>query len=131
MNTVGIDQLEPNRFIGPAACRSSASRLILEPNEIEVVQVSTVFGSTAEFLTVAVMWARREHYDLPPLSSSTVPPRRRFPRVVVRFWYVGQIRWWQRFGAGPRKVCITVGFANSCRDWGLPERGNFRDSIRS
>ncbi|QYA05013.1 hypothetical protein [Rhizobium sp. B21/90] len=100
MNTIGIDQLEPNRFYW-ARRLIADSAAISEPNDIEVVQISTVFGSATEFWTVAVM-ASDEHFDLaaieffhkvpsPPISES------RRPNL-----YVGQIRW-QRFGAGPRK----------------------------
>ena len=62
MNTIGTDQLEPNRFYW-ARRLSVEGATISEPNDIEVVQVSTVFGATAEFWTVAVMGSD-EHFDL-------------------------------------------------------------------
>ena len=62
MNTIGIEQLEPNRFYWARRLPSERGS-IFEPNDIEVVQVSTVFGSTPEFWTVAVMGSD-EHFDL-------------------------------------------------------------------
>jgi hypothetical protein len=62
MNTIGIEQLQPNHFYW-------ARRLPVEgapasdPNDIEVVQVSTVFGAASEYWTVAVMGSD-EHFDL-------------------------------------------------------------------
>jgi hypothetical protein len=82
MNTVGIDQLEPNRFYWARRLPAEGAS-IAEPNDIEVVQISTVFGSTAEFWTVAVMGSD-EHFDLsafeffhkvpaPPISAGRRP----------------------------------------------------------
>ena len=62
MNTIGTDQLEPNRFYW-ARRQSVEGASIAEPSDIEVVQVSTVFGATSEFWTVAVMGSD-EHFDL-------------------------------------------------------------------
>lgn len=62
MNTISIEQLQPNHVYW-------ARRLPVEgmpasyPNEVEVVQVSTVFGAASEFWTVAVMGSE-EHFDL-------------------------------------------------------------------
>ncbi|WFS03655.1 hypothetical protein [Rhizobium tumorigenes] len=62
MNTIGIDQLELNRFYWDRRLRVEGAA-IFEPNDIEVVRVSTVFGATPEFWTVAVMGSD-EHFDL-------------------------------------------------------------------
>jgi hypothetical protein len=82
MNTIGIDQLEPNRFYW--ACRLAAEgAAVSEQTDIEIVQVSTVFGSASEFWTVAVMGSE-EHFDLaafeffrkvpsPPISEGRHP----------------------------------------------------------
>jgi len=62
MNTIGIEQLEPNRFYWARRLPAEGSS-IFEPNDIEVVRVSTVFGATPEFWTIAVMGSD-EHFDL-------------------------------------------------------------------
>lgn len=62
MNTIGIYQLEPNRFYWARRLPAEGAS-IGEPNDIEVVWVSTVFGATPEFWTVAVMGSD-EHFDL-------------------------------------------------------------------
>ena len=62
MNTISIDQLEPNRFYWARHKQAQGARHS-EPNDIEVVQVSTVFGATSEFWTVAVMGSD-EHFDV-------------------------------------------------------------------
>ena len=82
MNTIGSGQLQPNRFYW-ARRLSAEGASIAEPNDIEVVQISTVFGSTAEFWTVAVMGSD-EHFDLaafeffhkvpsPPIAADKQP----------------------------------------------------------
>ena len=62
MDTIRTDQLEPNRFYW-ARRLSVEGASVAEPSDIEVVQVSTVFGATSEFWTVAVMGSD-EHFDL-------------------------------------------------------------------
>ncbi|MBZ5762065.1 hypothetical protein LAV84_23200 [Rhizobium sp. VS19-DR104.2] len=62
MNTIGTDQLEPNRFYW-ARRLSVEGGSVAEPRDTEVVQVSTVFGATSEFWTVAVVGSD-EHFDL-------------------------------------------------------------------
>ncbi|MGA1802188.1 hypothetical protein [Rhizobium sp. HT1-10] len=61
MNTIGIEQLQPNHFYWARLLPNEGS-LASEPNEIQVVQVSTVFGAASEFWTVAVMGSD-EHFD--------------------------------------------------------------------
>ena len=62
MNTIGINQLEPNRFYWARRLPVEGATVV-EASDIEVVQVSTVFGVTSEFWTVAVMGSD-EHFDL-------------------------------------------------------------------
>ena len=62
MNTSSIEQLQPNHFYW-ARCLPNERVPASEPNGIEVVQVSTVFGAALEFGTVAVMGSD-EHFDL-------------------------------------------------------------------
>jgi hypothetical protein len=82
MNTIGIEQLEPSRFYW-ARRLPVKGMTISEFDDIEVVQVSTVFGATFEFWTVAVMGSD-EHFDLaafeffhkvpsPPISDVSRP----------------------------------------------------------
>jgi hypothetical protein len=82
MNRIGTDQLEPNRFYWARRLPAEGAS-IAEPSDIEVVQISTVFGSTAEFWTVAVMGSD-EHFDLaafeffhkvptPPIAADKQP----------------------------------------------------------
>jgi hypothetical protein len=80
MNTVGTDHLEPNRFYW-ARRLPAEDASIAEPSDIEVVQISTVFGSTAEFWTVAVMGSD-EHFAAfeffhkvpsPPIAADKQP----------------------------------------------------------
>lgn len=94
MNTIGIDQLEPNRFYW-ARRLAPEGAAVSEPNDIEVVQISTVFGSAQEFWTVAVM-ASDEHFDLsafeffhkvpsPPISEGRHPTLVRGADSVAAF----------------------------------------------
>ncbi len=74
MNTIGIEQLQPNHFYWGVRLPKGAP--ILGPNEMEIVQVSTVFGTSSEFWTVAVMGSD-EHFDLASfefLQKVAVPP---------------------------------------------------------
>ena len=62
MNTISIEQLQPNHFYWARRLPAKGVRAF-DPNDIEVVQVSTVFGAVSEFWTVAVMGSD-EHFDL-------------------------------------------------------------------
>jgi hypothetical protein len=62
MKQISIEQLEPNGFYW--ACRKSVvGARFEEPHEIEIIQISTVFGSAAEFWSVATMGSD-EHFAL-------------------------------------------------------------------
>ncbi|UIK01120.1 hypothetical protein LZK82_26535 (plasmid) [Rhizobium leguminosarum] len=61
MNTISTDQLEPNRFYW--ARRLPAKGTSISERDIEVVQISTVFGAACEFWTVAVVGSD-ERFDL-------------------------------------------------------------------
>ncbi|AVC52693.1 hypothetical protein E0H35_36515 [Rhizobium leguminosarum bv. viciae] len=62
MNTIGTFQLEPNRFYWVRRMPAKGAS-ISEPSDIEVVQISTVFGAACEFWTVAVVGSD-ERFDL-------------------------------------------------------------------
>ncbi|TIL19858.1 MAG: hypothetical protein E5Y88_33080 [Mesorhizobium sp.] len=49
MNTIGTDQLEPNRFYWARRLPAKGTS-ISEPSDIEVVQISTVFGAALRVL---------------------------------------------------------------------------------
>ena len=94
MKTIAIDKLEPKRFYW-------ARRLPLKgapasaPSDIEIVQVSTVFGAASEFWTVAVMGSD-EHFDLAAFEffhKVASPPVTENHRSSLD---LGQNRW-QRF----------------------------------
>ncbi|MFW8584597.1 hypothetical protein ACOJBM_05910 [Rhizobium beringeri] len=62
MDTIGTDHLESNRFYWARRLPAKGAS-IPGPSEIEVVQISTVFGAASEFWTVAVVGSD-EHFDL-------------------------------------------------------------------
>lgn len=62
MRSIGVEALEAGEFYW--ACRKvDHGGAKATDRKIEVVQVSTVFGSAAEFWTVAIMGSD-EHFDL-------------------------------------------------------------------
>jgi len=66
--------MPPNRFYWARRLPAEGAA-IFEPNDIEVVRVSTVFGATPEFWTVTVMGSD-EHFDLAAFEFFHKAPRR-------------------------------------------------------
>jgi hypothetical protein len=62
MKQISIEQLQANHFYW-ARRRQSAGAPIGEAPELEVIRISTIFGSAPEFWTVA-MSGSEEHFDL-------------------------------------------------------------------
>jgi hypothetical protein len=62
MKQISIEQLQANAFYW-ARRKPTHNLQILEPVDLEVVRISTVFGSAREFWTVAVP-GTDEHFDL-------------------------------------------------------------------
>lgn len=82
MKQISIEQLQANHFYW-ARRRQLAGAPIGEASELEVIRISTIFGSALEFWTVAVSGSE-EHFDLeafeylhkvpsPPLAESSRP----------------------------------------------------------
>lgn len=63
MNTIAIERLEANRFYW-ARRKPAHGAPATEPVDIEIVQVSTIFGAAPEFWTVAIIGSD-EYFDLP------------------------------------------------------------------
>jgi hypothetical protein len=94
MHTIAIEQLEPNRFYW-ARRLPVAGVSAIDTGDIEVVQVSTVFGATPEFWTVAVIGSD-EYFDMaafeffhkvpsPPISDGRHPNLVRGAKSVAAF----------------------------------------------
>jgi hypothetical protein len=62
MKTIAVERLEANAFYW-ARRRPAHGAPAGEPYDIEVVQISTVFGAASEFWTVAVI-GTDEYFDL-------------------------------------------------------------------
>jgi hypothetical protein len=96
MNTIGIEQLEPNRFYWARRLPAKGAS-ISEASDIEVVQVSTVFGAISEFWTVAIMGSD-QHFDLAAFEFIHKVPSPVGGRGTTSV--LDRHRTWSRFGGG-------------------------------
>ena len=94
MKQIAIEQLQANQFYW-ARRRQLGGTPIGEPRELEIIRISTIFGSAPEFWTVAVSGSE-EHFDLqtfeylhkvpsPPLAEGGRPKLVRGADSVATF----------------------------------------------
>lgn len=87
MKQISIDQLQANQFYW-ARRKELGRALVSEPSDIEIIKISTVFGTAREYWAVAVA-GTDEHFDLEAyeylhkVSAPTAPTSERADLKLV------------------------------------------------